>query len=898
MSALPPRRAIRLLERVLQGDPAARAIVGDLHEDFLKVLDRKGERAARRWYWREVFLLAGGRLLAGARLLASRGLLARGRLLRWRDPARAFMQDAAYAARALRRSPGYALFTAGVIGLGVGAATAVFSVLEPFVFAPLPFHEPGRLVWIQNDADPGDQSLAAITVRSANLYDFRERSSSFTGLTGYNGFFEAAAYTLTGAGEPTRLVGAGVAHDFLDVLGVEPLHGRSFSPEEGEPGGPDAVILSHGLWVRRFAADPGVVGTTLTLNGLSHAVAGVLPPTFDFSSIFSPGVPVDFLRPYPVLPAGDRGYQGNRLFLIGRLQDGIGIDAAAAEIAAIMAALAAEDPERWGLAAELTPLQEHIAGPFRPALFMLAAAAATLLLIVCINVSNLLLARAPGRAREVAVRKALGASRRRLVRQLVMETTGIALLGAAVGAGFAAVVTAWVPRAAVLRVPLLDAVSLDGSALLFAVAVAILTDLVVGLVPALRVAEGKEAAVLRDGSTGQSQSLGARRMREVLVVAEVTLACVLLVTSGLLVRSFRAVLAVDLGFDARGVITWQLAPGEMFRGRPRAASDFYGALVDRVAQVPGVEAVGLIDGLPLGRNRSWLLKRIIGEPEPQEEGIQVFPQIIDPGYLSTMRIPLLAGRAFDRQDTDETAPVILLNESGARRLFGSERSALGRLMHFWGEWDWEVVGVVGDVRHVSPEVGPGIQVYYPLAQMPDFTTLDMVVRSTLPPAQVTAPVGEALREIDAAMPVEETRNVESIVDRALSTRRFTLSVLGAFGTAALLLAVLGVYGVLSYSVAERKTEMGIRMALGASAPTVFRSVLGRTVALASVGVAGGALLSLVATRLLESLLYGVSPTDPVTFIGMALVLLAAAALAGAVPAGRATRQGAGVLRAE
>jgi len=896
VSALPPRRAVRLLERVHRGDPAARAVVGDLHEDFLKVLARKGERAARRWYWREVLLLAGGRLLTGAWLLAGHGPLARGRLLRWRDSARALVQDAAYAARSLRRSPGHALFSAGVIGLGVGAATTVYSVLEPFVLAPLPFDEPDRLVWIQNDAEPGNHSLAAITVRSANLYDFRERSSSFTGLTGYNGFFDQWAFTLTRAGEPARLVGAGVAHDFLDVLGVEPLHGRSFRPEEGWWGGPGAVILSHGLWVRRFATDPAVVGTTLTLDGLPRTVVGVLPPTFDFSSIFSPGVPVDFLLPYPVIADGDGGYQGNTLFLIGRLRAGVGIDAAAAEIDAIMAGLAEERPDRWGLGAELSPLPEHIGGPFEPALFTLAAAAATLLLIVCINVSNLFLARAPGRAREVAVRKALGASRRRLMRQLVMESTGIALLGAAVGAGFAAVLTAWVPRAAVLRVPLLDAVSLDGSALLFAVGVAVLTGLVVGLVPALRVSEGKEATVLRDGSTGQSQSLGARRMRDVLVVAEVTLACVLLVACGLLIRSFRAVLAVDLGFDARGVIAWQLAPSDPLRGDARAAGDFVGALVERVAQIPGVERVGVIDALPLGRNRSWKY-RVIGEAERPEGENQVFPHVIDPGYLSTMRIPVVEGRGFDRQDTDEAVPVVLLNETGARQIFGSE-SPLGRRIHFWGNWDWEVVGVVGDVRHVSPEVGPGIQVYFPVAQMPDFGTLELVVRSAIPPAEVTAQVGEALREIDAAMPVRETWTVDSMVDRALSTRRFTLTVLAAFGTAALLLAVLGVYGVLSYSVAERKMEMGIRMALGASAPTVFRSVLGRTMALASLGVAAGALLSLMATRPLESLLYGVSPTDPVTFVGMALVLLAAAALAGAVPAGRAARQGVGVLRPE
>jgi predicted permease len=672
MSARPPRRALRLLERVLRDDPAARAIVGDLHEDFLGVVDRKGEGAAARWYWREVLLFAGGRLL------------------RPRDPTRTLAQDAVYAARALRRSPGHALFTAGIIGLGVGAATAVFSVLKPLALTPLPLAEPDRLVWIQNEAVPGDLSLSAVTVRSANLYDFRARSSSFAGLTGYNAFFDQWAYTLTGAGEPTRLVGAGVAHDFLDVLGVEPLHGRSFRPDEGWWRGPGAVILSHGLWVRRFAADPGVVGSALTLDGLPRTVVGVLPPTFDFSSIFSPGVQVDFLLPYPVIADGDAGYQGNRLFLIGRLRDGVGIDAAAAELDAIMAGLAEASPERWGLGAEISPLREHIAGPFRPALLTLVAAAATLLLIVCINVSNLFLARAPGRAREVAVRKALGASRGRLVRQLVMETTGVALLGAVVGAAFASVLTAWVTRAAVIRVPLLNTVTVDRSALLFAVGIAIVTGLAVGLMPALRVSEGKEAAVLRDGGGGHSQSRRARRLRETLIVAEVTLACVLLVTCGLLARSFRAVLAVDLGFDARGVIAWQLAPSHPLRGDARAAGDFYGALVDRVQQVPGVEDAGLIDGLPLGRNRAWPY-RVLGEAEPDEGARQtVFPHIIDPGYLSTMRIPLVEGRGFDRQDTDETGPVIVARAGSSAPGARSAASCASGGRGSGRSWVWSV----------------------------------------------------------------------------------------------------------------------------------------------------------------------------------------------------------------
>lgn len=879
MRASPPGPARRLLERVLRRDPAAPAILGDLHEDFDRIAASRGPGAARRWYVREALLLALGRVVRRGRpprSIAGGSGPGRGRP--------GVLQDAGFAFRVLRRSPGFTLFTAAVIGLGVGAGTAVFSVLKPLMLAPLPFEDPASLVWISNEAPPGDHSLSAVTSRAGNLMDFRERAESFEGITGYNAFFEQSAYTLTGSGEPARLVGVGVAHDFLDVLGVRPLHGRGFTAEEGAHGGPPAVVLSHRFWRSHFAENPAIVGDAIVLNGVPRTVVGVLPPTFDFASIFTPGKRVDFLLPFPVSERTDG--MGNTFSLIGRLRPGTTANAAQAELDAVIANIEREQPNRWGLGAVVMPLQARIAGPFRPALLLLAAAAGTLLLIVCVNVSNLILARSPGREREVAVRKALGATRGRLSRQLLFETLGIALAGAAIGSLLAWGATRIVSSTAGVAVPLLDDVRVDAWALLFATGVAVLTGLLVGAIPALRVHDAGEAAVLRAGGRGGSADRRARRLREGLVVAEVTLACVLLVAAGLLVRSFQAVLDVDLGFEPADAVAWQLNPSRDFDSR-REESDYYAALTDRVAAIPGVEAVGLIDALPLGRVRSWGFS-VEGVPEEEDTDDEMFPHMIDPGYLPAMGISLVAGRNIDRRDDDDAPGAMLINESGARRIFGDD-DPLGRRIPLFGPYVFEIVGLVEDVLNVSPELGPGIQMYMPIAQMNDFRTLDMVVRSERPTDQVVAAVSAALREHDPAMPTGEYWTLESTVERAVSARRFTLGILSAFGAAALLLAALGIYGVLAQFVAERRVEIGIRMALGASARQVARSVLGRTLALTGAGLALGAVLALGGSRLLGSLLYGVTETDPPTFLATMLTLLVIASLAGALPALRAAR---------
>ena len=888
MTTRPPRIAVRWIERAFRDDPALPSVLGDLHEDFAHIARERGPAAARRWY----LLEALGLLTSRTAHIAMTAFTGPSTMTELFD-LRGLKKDIGYAWRSIRRSPGFSILTATVIGLGVGATTAVFSVIKPLLIAPLPFEDPGRLTWIALN-DGSGESLSAVTSRTSNVRDFRALAQSYEGITAFNAFSGQGAYTLEADGQLERIVGYGVAGDFLDVLGVRPAYGRTFVDAEYSWDGPDAILLSHAFFQQRFGGDPTVVGRTVSLNGTPTEVVGVLPAEFDFGSLFTPAQQVDFLNVWEISDRTDNW--GNTVHMIGRLREGVTPESAQAELDAIVSNLEAEQPDRWGLGAHITPLQEKISAPVRSGLYLLMAAAATVLLIVCVNVSNMLLARTPGRAKEIAVRKALGASRGRLLRQLMVESLAIAVVGSVAGAGIAWAATRLVAGTAGIQVPLLDQVGVDGLALAFAAGVSILTGLIVGLAPALQVSEGDEAAVLRAGGRSASSSRGARRLREGLVIAEVALASVLLVAGGLMIRSFQAVMDVELGFDAEGAVAWQLNPSGDYETNEEFIA-FYTTVTDRVGTLPGVEAVGLIDALPLGRNRSWGFE-VVGQPDLDLAGVDMHPHIVDPGYLEAMRTPLRSGRYLTRNDVADAANAIVINTTGARLLFDG-RPAIGHYLQLGQPEPWEIVGVVDDVRHISPESDPGIQVYFTMSQMPDYGTMEMVVRSSLPLAGAVSSARSALAEIDPNMPTQEFWTMSDSVARAVSARRFLLQVLGAFGGAALLLAGLGIYGVLAYSVAERRAEIGIRMALGASAGMVLKSVIGRTVLLASIGIAVGLMVSLGVARLLASLLFEVGTTDPVTLAGMTAILLLVALLAGAIPARRAARlNGVRALRSE
>ncbi len=885
MSERPPVRTARLLARALRNDPASGAILGDLHEDYVRRARIRGPRSAGLWYHREAVLLLTSRIPHAVSSIFGRrsGMRNVIRMNGLRD-------DARMALRSIRRAPGLSVMLALVIGLGVGATTAVFSVLRPLMLSPLPLHEPERVVWIEKAGE--ERSLSSVTSRAIDLTDFRARTRTFSGIAGYDAFSDQAGYTLEGDPAPERLSGVRVTHDLLDVLGVRPLVGRNFTVEEGAwRGAPPAVILSHDLWQRRFLSDRDIVGSRIRLNGEPRTVVGVLPPSFDFASLFAPGSRVDILLPFPIPINGRTGWQGNSAFFIGRLKAGMSVEAADRELAALITTLQAEDSRRWGLGPlRVMTLQEHIAGPFVPALRLLILAAVAVMLIVCFNVANVLLARSPSRMRDVAIRKALGATRGRVLGQLLAETMLLALPGAVVGVLLAVLATDFVTASSALTIPLLEHVRVDGPALVVAVLATLVAGLAAGITPALQLAAGGESAVLKSATRGISGHRAGRRLREGLVVGEIAVTCLLLVAAGLLLRSFEAVLDVELGFEPENAVAWQVHPGQNFFAleEGRAIEErtlFYDALTTRVATVPGVDHVGLIDALPFGQNRTWSY-RIVGEPE-REDVREFFPHIIDPGYLETLRIPVLKGRAFTRADRRGSQRVALLNESAAAQLFPG-REAIGQRIIAGGD-PWEVVGIVGDVRNVSPEDEAGIQMYFPLAQNPNFGTMELVVRSRLPIEAFTGAVSAAMAELDAGMPTHEFWTLESTLDRTLSSRRFTLQVLGGFGIAALVLAALGIYGVVAYSVAERTREFGIRMALGASPVRVRHAVLGRTLLLAAAGIGLGLGAALVATRLLQSMLFGVSPVDPATIAAMAVILIAVAALSGIVPAHRATR---------
>jgi len=609
-----------------------------------------------------------------------------------------------------------------------------------------------------------------------------------------------------------------------------------------------------------------------------------LPPSFDFASVFAPNTRVDFLLHWPIADQTDR--QGNTTSMIGRLKPGVTVESAQAELDVIIRGLKEADPHRWGLGAAVSGLQEKIAGSYRSAMFLLAAAAGTVLLIVCLNLSNLLLAKGAKRTKEMALRSALGATRSRLVRQLIVESLVLSLGGAVIGIAIAFGATRVVAGSNSLNIPLLRSVTIDGVALLFTLGLAIVVGLLMGIVPALQVTDGGGANTINDSSRGSSAGGRSTKLREALVVTEVAMACVLLVFGGLFLKSFQNVLDVELGFQPTQAVGWTLSTNRPFETLEETNA-FFHQLIANVEAVPGVDAAGLTDALPLGRNRTWGGIRAAGVVYENDEVPSAFPHIVDHRYLRAMRIPLVSGRQFTVNDTRERGGVVILNESAAKAAFQGQ-DPIGKTALINGN-EWEVVGVVADVRHQSLEQASGVEMYFPFTQIWDFGTLDLVVRSRLPLESLVPSVAAALRATDPTMPTDEYQSLTDIVDRSVSPRRFMLLLLGTFGGTALVLAALGIYGVLSYSVTERIPEIGIRMALGESGSRILRRVVGRTLALAGVGVALGAVGSFVGTRLVGSLLYGVNPTDPVTFIAMAAILLSVSALAGYLPARRASR---------
>ncbi len=791
-----------------------------------------------------------------------------------------FVQDVRFSLRTLRRDLGLTLFAALIVGLGIGAATTLFSVVNAVLLRPLPFDEADRLVWISNIADDGESEWK---IQVDHFLDLRAGNRSFSGLAGYFGFLDRGDHTLTGDGEPERLPTALVTENLFPFLGVEPMLGRSFTPEECEINGPRAVMLSFGLWQRRFSSDHGIAGRVITLDGAPVTVVGVLPPSFDFGSVFAPGARIELFAPFQLSPETNRW--GNVLSVLGRLKPGVGLDSARAELTAMGQRLTGENPQRNTLRPKLTPLAERISGRFRSALVVLSWAVAVLMLIVCANLSNLQLARLASRRREMAIRIALGAGRLRIVRQVLTESILLSGLGTVLGLLLSVVASRAISRLEAFNIPLLESVRIDMQTFGFSALAAIAAGIVFGLLPALQVPAVVVQGDLKEG--GRRTSAGRRQSwtRGALVVAEVALACTLLVGAGLLIRSFGQVLESDLGFRPERLSAVRIDPDQR-SDLPRRNAYFDEAL--RLARsIEGVRQAALADLLPLAGNRS---RGVAGQGQvyARDAFPQGFVRVVSEGYFGAMGIPLQAGRDFSRHDGPDSESVVILNEMLAQMLWSGE-DPLGRVVDRGGGQPRRVVGIVGNVRHQSLEEGFTGEIYLPIRQTFDYSAVDLLVRSDRSPSALAPDVREALKPLSPNLPLNEWRTLEQLVGKSVSPRRFVVVLLTGFAAFALVLASLGIYAVISYSVSQRTQEIGIRMAMGATAGDLRRRVLGRTLSLTLAGLAIGLAASLAFAQALEGLLYQVAPMDPAAFGAAVLALLAVGLMAGYVPAYRASR---------
>ncbi len=793
------------------------------------------------------------------------------------------LQDLRYTLRTLRKDSGFAAFAILIIALGIGASSTVFSVLDALLVKPLPFRDPGRLVWIANRTRI-DGDLSGATLQVGRFLDFRQRNTSFADVAGYFAFYGVGDSKLTGNGEPERLSTVPVSRNFFPLLGVQPLLGRQFSADECKWNGPHVVMLSHGLWERRFGSDPDIAGKAIRLDDAEATVVGVLPASFDFAAIFAPGTRIDLFAPFPLTRETDRW--GNTLAVVGRLKPGARIGPAQAEANVLGAQITRENPRGNGLDPKLTFLPEHVSGRTRPALAVLAGAVFVVMLIVCANLSNLLLARAAARRKEVAIRMALGAGRRRLIRQLLTESLVLTGAGAALGLLLAIVAARAVAHLDAFNIPLLTSVRVDAGVLAFTIAAALATGLVLGIAPALQTTSVSLGASL--GQRGAGGGKGHMWARAALVISEIAFACVLLVGAGLLIRSLQRVLEVDPGFRPENAAAWRVDPGPRYRTQAQQNA-YFDELLRRVRAISGVQAAGLTDVLPLGHNRTWGAGAK-GQTYKDGDYPTAFVRVVSDGYVRAMGMTLKKGRDFTERDTVSGAqPVIIVNETLARRLWPGQDPIGKAIVGDCVDGDRQVVGVVGDVRHVALEEDSGSEMYMPIRQCQDWGSVDVVVRSTLPLPVLSRRVDAALRPIIPSLPKAGMRPLTRLVDHAISPRRFVVLLLAGFAAFALVLVSLGIYGVVSYSVTRRTQEIGIRMALGAQGARVQRQIVIETLGRAAIGLALGAVAAAMAARAISGLLFGVTYADPYTFLAAAAIMLAVAGLAGYFPARRASR---------
>jgi predicted permease len=812
------------------------------------------------------------------------------------------LQDLKYTFRTLGRDPGFAIVAVLILALGIGANVAVFSVVNTLLLRPLPFAAPEQLVWI---APPPTKCGLSCATYSTDAYDeFRSLSRSYQDVTGYFAFSSPDNLSLNLGGAPIPATSIDVISNFFQLLGVQPAMGRLFTAEDARNGAPPVVVLTDAWWRRQFNADPNIVGKAFDVNGQQTTVIGVLPRSFDFGAVFSPGSKVDAITPLNLY--GPPRDWGNIITFIGRLKPGVTLAQAREDGRAVAPHLCwnVKRPQTCGDYKDQVvpvPLKSYVSGKLRRSLVVLWSAVGAILLIACVNLSNLLLGRAAARSKEFAMRGALGASRARIVRQLLTESLVLSAVGAVFGLGLAGILVAWLAHQGAVALPLLSTLRIDGAALGWTVLIAAFAAVFFGLVPGLRMAGGNLNDALKDSGSGSGQGRRHERLRSVLVVTEVALACVLLVGAGLLLRSFINVLNIDLGFQPERAFSIKVDYHEAAVGAngntPAARlaitqrrTTFYQQVLARTGSIPGVEAAGISDYLPLGQNRAWGTPWPKGLKHPDNVPAGPLVYVVTPGYLRAMGTAL-QGRDFTWDDGPTTTSVVIISQFYARTLAAFAHwpngNAVGQLISSGGQ-DLLIVGVANDVHEESTEGDTGWQIYYPQTQAGP-TGTQLVIRSTLPPSALANVVLHALRDLNPSQSAAEFRPIQSFVDHANSPRRFFMLLVAAFAALGLFLAALGIYGVISYSVTRQTQEIGIRMALGATMGRVQRHVLAGTLRLALTGIVLGAIASLAAAKLIASLLFATSPWDVATYAAMALALGAVAAISGYLPARRASR---------
>lgn len=797
-------------------------------------------------------------------------------------------QDLRYTLRTLRKDGSFTAIALVVLALGIGANVAVFSVVNALLLRPLPFPDSQRLVWIA--PPPSACGLSCATYSSDAYEGFRDQSLAYEGVTGYEAFSTPDNLRLMGHGDPVPATSIEVIGNFFQILGVNPLKGRLFTSDEARGGQHTVALLTEPYWKRQFNADPDIIGKLIDFNETPFTVVGVLPASFDFGAVFSPGARVDLFTP---LDLNQQRNWGNIVTLIGRLKPGVSVTQALGDAERVAPHLYFNTryPQTLGrYKGALIPvlLKDYVTGKLRRSLIALWCAVGAILLIAGVNLSNLLLARSAARAKEFALRGALGATRSRIVRQLLLESLVLSGAGALLGLTLAFVLVSWLAHQGSLALPLLNSVRIDAQALEWTALVAVFTALIFGLLPGLRIAAGNLQDVLKDSGPGAGLGRKHERLRSGLVISEVALACMLLVSAGLLFRSFLKVLDVDLGFQPDHAASIKVeyddsAPTDLESQNKRRV--ILQQVLDRVVTLPGVEAAGMADYLPLGPNREWDAPVPRGKVFAPGELPTPLVYVVTPGFFRAMGMRM-SGRDFSWTDGPQSERVVVINASAAA-LYWPGESGVGKILMRGDEPD-RVIGVVEDVHEEHVEGSAGSQIYYPVTQQGP-NGQQLVVRTSMPPAVLAGTLLRVLRELNPRQPAAEFRPIRTIVDRAVSPRRFFMLLVASFATLGLVLAALGIYGVISYAVARQTQEFGIRMALGATPDVIQRGVLASTLRLAGIGIAIGIAASILGSQIMTSLLFQTRPYDPMTFASVIVLLIFVAVFAGYVPALRATR---------